>query len=74
MNYVPLQVFLQRDYDCLDPDSNEFNVDLEHITGCFADMDQRLGRICFRALSECPTIDHMHKVQLLSVKSVNCGS
>nr|VZI47041.1 unnamed protein product [Spirometra erinaceieuropaei] len=59
---VAFKVFSQRNYDCLNPDSEEFLGDYHHILGRMNEFDHRLGGIFCRALSECPTPWHAYKL------------
>ncbi|VDM23116.1 unnamed protein product [Hydatigera taeniaeformis] len=54
--------FTQRDYDCLDLESSDFEQELEGIAVKFDDYEQRLGSILCQALSDCPTVQHASKV------------
>ncbi|VDN09547.1 unnamed protein product [Dibothriocephalus latus] len=59
---VVFKVFSQRNYDCLDPDSEEFLNDYHSISVRMDEYDQRLGSIFCRALAECPTPWHAYKL------------
>ncbi len=63
-----LQIFTQRDYDCLDPDCPEFQQDLDDVSTCFADLDKRLGNTFCRGLEDCSTAEHIQKVLLKKYK------
>ncbi|XP_016077900.1 PREDICTED: dynein heavy chain 9, axonemal [Miniopterus natalensis] len=56
------RVFAESSYDCLDPQSKEFENDVSKFNQRVEDLDRRLGTIFIQALDDAPDLEHAFKL------------
>ncbi|XP_045680245.1 dynein axonemal heavy chain 9 isoform X1 [Phyllostomus hastatus] len=56
------RVFSESSYDCLDPQSMEFENDVSKFNQRVEDLDQRLGTIFIQAFDDAPDLEHAFKL------------
>ncbi|XP_057572498.1 dynein axonemal heavy chain 9 [Hippopotamus amphibius kiboko] len=56
------RVFSESSYDCLDPQSVEFESDISEFNQRVEDLDQRLGTVFIQAFDDAPGLEHAFKL------------
>uniref|UniRef100_A0A8C4MCN2 Dynein axonemal heavy chain 9 n=1 Tax=Equus asinus asinus TaxID=83772 RepID=A0A8C4MCN2_EQUAS len=56
------RIFLESSYDCLDPQSMEFENDVSEFNQKVGDLDRRLGTVFIQAFDDAPGLEHAFKV------------
>ncbi|XP_057356823.1 dynein axonemal heavy chain 9 isoform X5 [Manis pentadactyla] len=56
------RVFSESSYDCLDPQSTEFENDVSEFNQRVKDLDRRLGTIFIQAFDDAPSLEHAFKL------------
>ncbi|XP_046532316.1 dynein axonemal heavy chain 9 isoform X4 [Equus quagga] len=56
------RIFLESSYDCLDPQSMEFENDVSEFNQKVGDLDRRLGTVFIQAFDDAPGLEHAFKL------------